>query len=183
MSDSTILEGPDGRLYEIPLRKLAEFAVPGERVAELRRKMANHATNGASNGSNGHHSATESAVPPGHAAMPPGHVSLPPGHAAMPPGHTAAPAPSMSVNPGGGVVLNFYFQAPPTGTPAAVSVSAPHNAASLSTDSGVQGYHMSFDESGIPTNHTDMLWGDYIDKQGNPAVGWHSHDPVSGNAQ
>jgi hypothetical protein len=42
---------------------------------------------------------------------------------------------------------------------------------------------MSFDENGIPTNHSDMLWGDYIDKQGNPAVGFHSHDPVSGNAQ
>jgi hypothetical protein len=50
-------------------------------------------------------------------------------------------------------------------------------------DVDVRGYHMTFDESGIPVNHSDMLWGDYIDKQGNPAVGWHSHDPVAGNAQ
>ena len=42
---------------------------------------------------------------------------------------------------------------------------------------------MTFDAHGIPVNHTEMLWGDYLDKQGNPAVGWHSHDPVSGNAQ
>jgi hypothetical protein len=46
----------------------------------------------------------------------------------------------------------------------------------------LEGYHMSFDENGIPISHTDMLWGDYIDRQGNPAVGFHSHDPVSGNA-
>jgi hypothetical protein len=43
--------------------------------------------------------------------------------------------------------------------------------------------HTTFDGEGAPTNHTDLLWGDYIDKEGKPAVGWHSHDPVKGNAQ
>lgn len=157
MSDKTILEGPDGRLYEIPTDRLTEFAVPGERVAQLRQKMASD-----------------------RAAMPSGHEAMPPGHAAVPPGHTAMPPTSMSINPGGGVVLNFYFQGPPA---AAASGHPGGDLAHGGLKAEVQGYHMSFDESGIPVNHTDMLWGDYIDKQGNPAVGWHSHDPVTGNAQ
>jgi hypothetical protein len=142
MSKTTILQGPDGRLYEIPDHMLAEFAVPGDRVAELRKRLA--------------------------------HAASPPEHAARPPEHAAPPA-SMSLSAGGGVVLNFYFQAPPSAS-AGAGQAAP-------SDQGVDGYHMTFDENGIPVNHTEMLWGDYIDKQGNPAVGWHSHDPVTGNAQ
>lgn len=84
----------------------------------------------------------------------------------------------MSVQPNGqgGVVLNFFFGG---GPPAALNMSAAYPPA----ESGVEGYHMTFDEQGIPVNHTEMLWGDYIDKQGNPAVGFHSHDPTTGNAQ
>ena len=160
MSDTTILEGPDGRLYEIPNDRLAEFAVPGERVAALRKQMASAAAVSVS------------------AAV--GSDSLPPGHSALPPGHAAMPPTSMSINPGGGVVLNFYFQTPPSGVP---GTPGGDEHVHSGDDGGVQGYHMSFDESGIPVNHSDMLWGDYIDKQGNPAVGWHSHDPVTGNAQ
>jgi hypothetical protein len=48
--------------------------------------------------------------------------------------------------------------------------------------SGVAGYHMAFDENGIPHLHHEWLWGDYIDKQGKPQVGYHSHDPATGNA-
>ncbi len=46
--------------------------------------------------------------------------------------------------------------------------------------------HLELDDSdgGVaPINHHELLWGDYIDKRGNPAVGWHSHDPAIGNAQ
>lgn len=46
--------------------------------------------------------------------------------------------------------------------------------------------HLELDETdgGIaPRNHRELLWGDYIDARGNPAVGWHSHDPVTGNAR
>jgi hypothetical protein len=74
---------------------------------------------------------------------------------------------------GGGITLNIYVGGPPADDIA-------HNEA---VDTGLEGYHMSFNEIGIPVNHTEMLWGDYMDKQGNPAVGWHSHDPVTGNAQ
>jgi hypothetical protein len=155
MSQTTILEGPDGRLYEIPNHTLAEFAVPGERVAELRKRMAQ--------ASRDHKDPHDPHDPHDRPAATPD----------MPAGHAAAPPASMTVNPGGGVVFNFYFQASPPPPPP----SGP------SSDDGVHGYHMTFDENGIPVNHTDMLWGDYIDKQGNPAVGWHSHDPVTGNAQ
>jgi hypothetical protein len=113
-NDTIVMEGPDGRLYEIPREILAQYAVPPERVMELRRRQA-------------------STLPPGH---------LRPGDP-LPPG------------------------APPP--PAGVGI--------------VEGYHMTFDANGIPTNHVEMLWGDYIDRQGHPAVGWHSHDPVTGNAQ
>lgn len=156
MSQTTILEGPDGRLYEIPNHMLAEFAVPGERVAELRKRMAQAVRD--HERPHSRPAATPDMPPPVHASVPD-----------MPPGHAAGPPASMTVNPGGGVVFNFYFQASPPPGP--------------SVADGVQGYHMTFDENGIPVNHTDMLWGDYIDKQGNPAVGWHSHDPVTGNAQ
>jgi hypothetical protein len=161
MSKTTILQGPDGRLYEIPDHMLAEFAVPGDRVAELRRRLAQ-----------GQPAAGASAAATDMSAA---GAALPPGHAAMPPDHAAAPPASMSLSPGGGVVLNFYFQAPPLPGAGAMQASP--------SDRGVDGYHMTFDENGIPVNHTEMLWGDYIDKQGNPAVGWHSHDPVTGNAQ
>ena len=93
-NDTIVMEGPDGRLYEIPREVLAQFAVPPERVMELRRRQAS---------------------------------TLPPGH--LRPGDPL---------PGGGIV---------------------------------EGYHMTFDANGIPTNHVEMLWGDYIDKQGHPAVG------------
>jgi hypothetical protein len=43
--------------------------------------------------------------------------------------------------------------------------------------------HFIFDENSAPANHTELLWGDYIDRKGKPAVGWHSHHPVNGNAQ
>jgi hypothetical protein len=106
--------------------------------------------------------------------MPPGHLRpgdpLPPGVPPPPiPMTVSMPSASTTIaTPAGGtVVLNFYF-GPPAPAPAAGEV---------------EGYHMAFDANGIPTNHVDLLWGDYIDKQGNPAVGWHSHDPVTGNAQ
>lgn len=170
MSDTTIIEGPDGRLYEIPKDKLAEFAVPGERVAELRKKMA------------GARAEVPGEPPGGPAPSGAALDAIPPGHSALPPGHAAMPPTSMSISPGGGVVLNFYFQTPPPGAPVGTGHSGSEHAHGQ-RDGEVQGYHMSFDESGIPVNHSDMLWGDYIDKQGNPAVGWHSHDPVTGNAQ
>lgn len=150
MSDTIILEGPDGRLYEIPAAKLASFAVPGERVAELRNRKSATASAG------GHFRPED--APPG----------IPP-----PPSPPTATSTSTTITaPGGGtIVLNFFF-----GPPAATATASP-------AAGQVEGYHMSFDANGIPTNHTELLWGDYIDKQGNPAVGWHSHDPVSGNAQ
>jgi hypothetical protein len=47
--------------------------------------------------------------------------------------------------------------------------------------------HMVFDDDldagPIPIDHTDMRWGDYIDRHGRPAVGWHSHDRDAGNAR
>ena len=164
MPDPIILEGPDGRLYEVPRDVLAAYAVPGERVAELRRKMSPPATPGA--------------LPPQH--FRPGDP-LPPGVPPPPPSMTvASPSASTTIaTPSGGtVVLNFYF-----GPPAAAAHVETAVGMSPSVDSLVEGYHMSFDANGIPTNHVDLLWGDYIDKQGNPAVGWHSHDPVTGNAQ
>ena len=170
MSDkeSTIIEGPDGRLYEIPHDRLDEFAVPGEKVEEIRQRQAASAGGAAGD-----------ALPPGHyrpGELPPGHSAPPPAHSAGPPAGAGA-MPSMSIQPNGdgGMVLNFFF----TGGPPTVSASAAYPP----PDAGVEGYHMSFDESGIPVNHTEMLWGDYIDKQGNPAVGFHSHDPATGNAQ
>lgn len=147
MPDPIILEGPDGRLYEIPRDVLAGYAVPGERVAELRKKLG---------------------APEAPTDLPANHFRpgdpLPPG---IPPAPAASPSATTTIaTPNGGtVVLNFFF-GPPAPPP-----------------EEVEGYHMSFDANGIPTNHVDLLWGDYIDKQGNPAVGWHSHDPVTGNAQ
>ena len=47
----------------------------------------------------------------------------------------------------------------------------------------VQICHMTFGDDGIPIEHTEMLWGDYVNQQGDPAVGWHSHDPTTGNAR
>lgn len=170
---TTVLEGPDGRLYEIPNDQLASFAVPGSKVAELRSRMAataggpGAAPNGGGNGQ---------PAPAEHARL----GELPPGH----PGYAqqqqmlAASAIASAAPAGAGVTLNFYF-----GAGAAPTISMGAGASVAPPDSGVEGYHMSFDESGIPVQHTDMLWGDYIDKQGNPAVGFHSHDPVSGNAQ
>ncbi len=47
--------------------------------------------------------------------------------------------------------------------------------------------HLVFDDfdGGVPAPqaHREKLWGNYIDKQGHPAAGWHSHDPEIGNAQ
>jgi hypothetical protein len=47
--------------------------------------------------------------------------------------------------------------------------------------------HMSFDDDpdagSVPQDHADRLWGDYVDREGKPSVGWHSHDPVTGNAR
>lgn len=89
---------------------------------------------------------------------------LPPGHHRMPPVSSTAP-----------VVLNIYIGG---GAPPAVNVHQGQSA-----PKGVEGHHLAVDEQGIPHSHSDMLWGDYIDKQGRPAVGYHSHDPVHGNAQ
>ena len=72
-SDTTVLEGPDGRLYEIPNDDLANYAVPGKRVAELRKKMS--AGNGAgaappaSDAAHGHFGPDN--IPPGHPAATP----------------------------------------------------------------------------------------------------------------
>jgi hypothetical protein len=140
MSNAThVFEGPDGRLYEVPLDRLAEFAVPPQKVSEMRKRM----------------SARMASVtpPPDLDGTPP---PPPDGHARLgdlPPGH-----------PG-------WLQ-----QQAIMAALQAERARSL------EGYHMSFDENGVPIAHTDMLWGDYIDKQGNPAVGFHSHDPVHGNA-
>jgi len=165
---TTILEGPDGRLYEIPNDALAEYAVPGEKVAEIRARMAGGQA--AANDESLHAAAPSGDLPPGHYR--PG--ELPPGHEGEPP--AGLPEISAQANAQGGVTLNFFFSG---GPPPAVNMSAAYPP----QDSGVEGYHMSFDEQGIPVNHTEMLWGDYIDKQGNPAVGFHSHDPATGNAQ
>lgn len=167
---TTILEGPDGRLYEIPDDALATFAVPGPKVAEIRARMAARAGGPGAGPANGQ------SAPAGHARLgelPPDH----PGYAQQQAMLTASSVAS-AVPAGAGVTLNFYF-----GGGAAPSISMGVGATAAAADSGVEGYHMSFDENGIPVNHTEMLWGDYIDKQGNPAVGFHSHDPVSGNAQ
>ncbi len=149
MSNTIVLEGPDGRLYEIPADQLGRFAVPGERVAELRQRAA----------------------PSAGAAGPFRPEDAPPGIPPPPTTPASTTTTTTIAAPGGGtIVLNFFFGGPPTPTATGATTQ-------------VEGYHMSFDANGIPTNHTDLLWGDYIDKQGNPAVGWHSHDLVSGNAQ
>ncbi len=166
-----VFEGPDGRLYELPLEVLARHAVPPERVAELRKRLAvSPASAPASAMPAGHYRPGEQPphIPPPPAAFAP---SAPPAAALMtqPDGATAISVPA----PGGGtVVLNIYIGGAPA--PGAEIAVSPHGT--------VEGYHMTFDATGIPQNHTDMLWGDYIDKQGKPAVGWHSHDPVTGNA-
>ncbi len=157
MSDNTkplLIEGPDGRLYEIPNDRLAEFAVPGERVAELRKQQA------------AAHAPPSASAPTTSA---PAADQLPPGH--MRPQDVQGNGHSMTINPpnGGSVTLNFFFGG-----------AAPTSQAHPGSD--VDGYHMSL-ENGFPVNHTEVLWGDYVDKQGNPAVGFHSHDPVTGNAQ
>jgi len=166
MSDPLILEGPDGRLYEVPRDVLAPYAVPGERVAELRKRLA--------------HPATPGALPPSHFRpgdpLPPG---IPPA-----PGHGPSASTTIATPSGVTVVLNFYFGPPAGAAPAAhLETAAGMTPSPDAGIEGIEGYHMSFDANGIPTNHVDLLWGDYIDKQGNPAVGWHSHDPVTGNAQ
>jgi len=141
MSEKTqILEGPDGRLYEIPLDRLAEFAVPGPRVAEIRKRISKQML--------------AQQPPPSLDGEPP---PPPDGHARLgdlQPGH-----------------------------PGFVQQQAIMAAVQAERARALEGYHMTFDENGIPISHEDMLWGDYIDKQGNPAVGFHSHHPVHGNAQ
>jgi hypothetical protein len=157
MSDTIVFEGPDGRLYEIPAADAARYAVPGPKVAELRKRLAAPSGGGGGNG-----------LPPGHFRpgdpLPPG---IPPAPVAFPPTGGPSATTTIATPNGGTVTLNFYF-GPPT---------------SSSSTSEVEGYHMTFDANGIPSNHVEMLWGDYLDKQGHPAVGWHSHDPVTGNAQ
>jgi hypothetical protein len=134
-----VLEGPDGRLYEIPLDRLAEFVVPPQKVKELRMRISK--------------TMNAATPPPDIDGTPP---PPPDGHARLgelPPSH-----------------------------PGWLQQQAIMAALAAERARAAEGYHMSFDENGIPISHTDMLWGDYIDKQGNPAVGFHSHDPVSGNA-
>jgi len=167
---TTILEGPDGRLYEIPDDQLARFAVPGPRVAELRKRLGQAAAPTSGNGSG------DGAAPAEHmrlGELPPDHPGYPQQQALLAAMGGTAPA------AGGGLTLNIYV----TGGPAPQVNVQQAGAPAPVDDGGVDGYHMTFDESGIPVSHTEMLWGDYIDKQGNPAVGFHSHDPVHGNAQ
>ncbi len=143
MSDakSHVLEGPDGRLYEIPLDRLAEFAVPGPRVAEIRKRISKQM----------------------------GVVDAPPSLD----GDIAAPPPDG----------HFRLGDLQPGHPGYAQQQAILAALQAERARSLEGYHMSFDEMGMPISHTDMLWGDYIDRQGNPAVGFHSHDPAHGNAQ
>jgi len=164
MSDTIVFEGPDGRLYEVPAEVLGKYAVPGDQVAALRAKKLG---GGPAASSPQHFRPGEE--PPG---IPPAPASL----AEL--GGAAAAATSTTVKTpnGGAIVLNFFFGPGGPGAPGA----GPHATAAATQ---VEGYHMTFDSHGIPSNHHEMLWGDYIDKQGHPAVGWHSHDPVSGNAQ
>lgn len=159
-NDPVVFEGPDGRLYEVPAELLARHAVPPQRVAELRKRLA--VTPGATAASAGHYRPGEQ--PPGIPPPPTQITATTTGNATA----ISVPAPG-----GGTIVLNIYIGGAP----------APGAEIAVSPAGTVEGYHMTFDATGIPTNHTDMLWGDFIDKQGNPAVGWHSHDPVSGNAQ
>lgn len=82
------------------------------------------------------------------------------------------PAPPASGAP---IILNIFVGG---ATPQQVRVQP-----AVAPEQGVEGYHLAVDENGIPHDHADMLWGDYIDRQGRPAVGYHSHDPVAGNAR
>src|SRR5262245_57321626 len=107
MSKTHVLEGPDGRLYEIPLDRLAEFVVPGARVAELRKRI-----------SAGMVAATP---PPDIDGTPP---PPPDGHARLgelPPSH-----------------------------PGWVQQQAIMAALQAERARSLEGYHMSFDENGIP---------------------------------
>ena len=169
--DTIVFTGPDGMYYELPREVAAKYLVPPHKVPELRKRLGESAAP-----SNGAHYKPTDALP---ADIPPPPPELLAAIGRAPDARsTVVGTPSASTTiatPNGGtVVLNFIF-APPGAAPAA--------SASAASESGVEGYHMSFDANGIPTNHVDLLWGDYIDKQGNPAVGWHSHDPVTGNAQ
>jgi hypothetical protein len=155
MSTTKVLEGPDGMLYEIPADVLAKYVVPGPKVAELRARLGAKATATAPSPAS-----PASAAPAAAAPLPPGHHRMPP------PGASAAPA-----------VINIYVGA---GAPPSVQV---HQAGQQASGGGIEGYHLAVDEHGIPHHHVEMLWGDYIDRQGKPAVGYHSHDPVTGNAQ
>jgi len=104
---------------------------------------------------------------------------LPKGEAPLPPGHHRMPPPAAASAAGGApAVINIYVGAGPAPT-----VQVHNQTNGSSNGSGIEGYHLAVDEHGIPHHHTEMLWGDYIDKQGKPAVGYHSHDPVTGNAQ
>jgi hypothetical protein len=147
MSDTIVFEGPDGRLYEIPASDAARYAVPGSRVAELRKRAAP--------------APADDGPPPGH--LRPGDP-LPPG---VPPPPASASATTTIPTPGGTVVLNFFF-------------AQPGATQTVATES-VEGHHMVL-EHGIPTLHTDLMYGEYIDKHGASQIGWHSHGP-HGNAQ
>jgi hypothetical protein len=160
MSDTKILTGPDGRYYEIPADELARYAVPGERVNEVRQRLG--ATSDAGGGMPAGHLRPGDPLPPGVPPPPSQPVMVMPGPSAT----TTIATPN-----GGTVVLNFFF-----GPPSGAATEAP-------PAGEVEGYHMTFGATGIPTNHVELMWGDYVDKQGHPQVGWHSHDPVTGNAQ
>lgn len=168
---TTILEGPDGRLYEIPDDELARYAVPGPRVAELRKRLGQAAEPTGGNGAGA--AAADEHFRLGE--LPPDHPGYPQQQAILAAMGGTAPAAAAS---GGGLTLNIYVTGGPT-----PQVNVQQAGAPAPADDGVEGYHMTFDANGIPVSHTEMLWGDYIDKQGNPAVGFHSHDPVHGNAQ
>lgn len=74
----------------------------------------------------------------------------------------------------------------PMGADAAAAVEPPVAAPLGDLDNGGN-KHMTFavdlDGGTVLVEHKEMQWGDYLDRQGRPAVGWHSHDPATGNAQ
>jgi hypothetical protein len=76
--------------------------------------------------------------------------------------------------------------APPA--PAPAPAAAPADAATrVHPDDDFGAKHLVFDDfdGGVPAphDHHELLWGNYIDRHGRPAAGWHSHHPETGNAQ
>jgi hypothetical protein len=67
-----------------------------------------------------------------------------------------------------------------------VEADASHRQHADEYDVHIKNYVMDEDDAGAraPSNHRDLLYGPYLDKKtGKPLIGWHSHDPVTGNAR